>query len=128
MVLTVGFAGINLHQFLSSYKYIQDKISELKDLVQDDRDVRGLNLVSLVFYFILPTIYLIILAKARFFSTGVMLVLSKFMVTAALGMWTQKRVFTEPGYTKRIHLLGKIDNFLNILVSVVIAYVLLFPL
>ncbi len=128
IVLTVGFAGLNVHQLLSPYEYVKGKIAELNDLVKDEGDIKGFNVVSMIFYFIVPAIYLFVLTKAEFIITGILILCSKFIISAALGLWTQKRIFTEIGYTKKIHLIGKVDNFLNIMASVAVAYLLIFPL
>jgi hypothetical protein len=128
IILTVGLAGLNIHQLLSSYEYIREKISELHELIRDEAEVRGLNWISLTFYFVIPAIYLFILLKADFFTTGIIVLSSKFLLSAFLGIWTQKQIFTEVGYTKKIHLIGKVDNFINVLASIAVAYFLLFPI
>ena len=128
IVLTVGFAGLNVHQLLSSYEYVKGKVAELNDLIRDEGGIKGLNTVSLIFYFVIPALYLFALTKANFFITGIVLLCSKFAVSAVLGLWTQKKIFTDVGYTKKIHFMGKIDNFLNVMASVAVAYLLIFPL
>jgi uncharacterized membrane protein YiaA len=128
MVLTIGLAGINIQQFLSSYNYIKRKISEFNDLMEDEGSQSSLNVVSLIIYFVIPVIYLIMLTKANFFFIGILLLLSKFIISAILGFWTQNRILSQQGYTKTVHLLGKFDNLLNIVTSMAVIYLLLFPI
>lgn len=126
MILTIGFAGLNIHQFLASYEYIKNKVNEFKSIIKDDKDLNSLNWVSYIFYFILPALYLIILTKASFSYMSILLLGVKLFLSGMLGLWTQKQVFIKPDYSKSLHYLGKADNFLNIGVFFLVAYLLIF--
>ena len=128
MVITVGFAGLNIHQFMSSHEYVQEKIREFREFVLQEGDFSRINAVSLFLYFFMPAGYIYILFLAGFFTAGLILLITKFIVSAFLGFWMQKRVLADFGYSRKLHLLGKCDNLFNIAMAGGVAYFLIFPL
>ncbi len=128
MVFTVGFAGLNIHQLMASYDYVKEKVKEFKSIVQEESDTFRVNSVSILFYFIIPSLYLFILLKANFFITGLIFLASKFFLSAILGIWTQKRILSGNNYSKTVHMISKCDNLLNIIISSVVIYLLLYTI
>jgi hypothetical protein len=128
MVITIGFAGLNIHQFMSPYDYVQKKIREFREFVSSEGNVSRINTVSFLIYFFFPAAYLFILFKAGFFTQGLFVLITKFAISAGLGLWTQKKVLADSGYSRRLHWLGKFDNFFNIVIAAGVAYLLIFPL
>ncbi|MBF0432164.1 MAG: hypothetical protein HQK83_12845 [Fibrobacteria bacterium] len=127
MVFTVGFVGLNVHQFMASYEYVKVKINEFKGLVQEENDASRVNFISYLFYFAIPALYLFVLNMADFFILGLILLSLKFVFSALLGVWNQKRILSDHPYSKTVHLVSKCDNLINIFVSFAVVYILLFP-
>ncbi len=127
MALTVGFVGLNLHQLFSPYKYVKGKIVEFSKFVKETGDKTSLNIMSLLFYVLVPGVYLILLAKAEFFNLGMLAIGLKFLVTASFSYWVQKNMILNGQYPRWIHVLSKSDNILNVIFSAAVAYFLIFP-
>ena len=126
VVLTVGIVGLNLHQFFSSYAYVREKVAEFKGFIEENESTTGVTLVSGIFYLFLPGVYLLILFKAQFFTTGLQIVTMKFIISGLWAWWVQKRILSQYGYSRWIHLVSKSDNIVNIGFAAGVAYFLIF--
>ncbi len=126
-ILAVFFAGMNLHQLTSSYAYLSGKIEEFRLAMKDEPGVARLGTLSMIFYFAMPSAFLLLLRQAEIPVYALAVLAGRFLMTAWVGLWTEKAILSEgPGYTPAKHSVGKVDNGLNILASVWIIWMLVF--
>jgi hypothetical protein len=124
-VLTVLYAGLNVHQLTSSYAYITEKTDEFRAVLAESDGIPALVRLNLFFYGVLPVAYLAVL-KVSEMRTGVILALAaKFACTAAMDIRSERRILAGGEYTSFQHALSRIDNILNLLASAAVLCALL---
>jgi len=126
-VITVIYAGMNLHQLTSSYAYLLDKIAQMRALLDQSEAVPRLFGLNLFFYVVLPGIYLILLRAASLQTEALVLLAAKFAVTAVMDIRAERRILDGRGYTLSQHKLSRIDNVLNLAAAAAILYLLFHP-
>jgi hypothetical protein len=113
-VLTVIFAGMNVHQLTSSYAYLVAKAEEFRVAVSEENGLPRLARLNIIFYVALPFTYLALLRFASLETKFIALLALKFIVTASLDLWVEKRILTGGEYTLAQHYMSRADNVLNI--------------
>ncbi len=128
IIVTVIFAGLNLHQLTLSYAYFSERIAEIKKVMDGGEELSRIRWASIVLYFVLPGIYLLLLYFAQIAPVLLLAGVAKFAATAGVGIYTEQTVFYGKGYNEKLHALGKFDNALNALYSVAVLYSLIRPI
>jgi hypothetical protein len=124
-VLTVLYAGLNVHQLTSSYAYITEKIDQFRAALAESEGIPALVRLNLVFYVALPVAYLAVL-KVSEMRTGVIALLAlKFAFTAAMDILSERRILAGGEYTPFRHAVSRADNVLNLLACAGVLCVLL---
>ncbi len=121
IVVSVACIAINLHQFMQSYRQVQDQIEEFVEAVkQGEADESSLFWIHVVLYFVLPAAFLFVLLKAgiAYWVMGVLAI--KCILAGWFIHWQQSRLIAGEIYLNFHHLLSKFDNFGNILIFVFI--------
>jgi hypothetical protein len=113
-VLTVLFAGLNVHQITCSYEYLLDKIEEFKSAISEEGDLPRLARVNVFFYLVLPSLYLLLLKMSALTLPVLALLALKFLASASLGIWTEKSILAGNSYSPLKHNLSRLDNALNL--------------
>ncbi len=126
IVLTVIYAGLNTYQITNSYAYLLEKIAEFKALTLSKEAEGQMKNLGWIFYVILPLGYLILLYITQLKISLLVLCAVKFVMTAAMGWWTERSVFEASGYTRKKHVFNQVDNVLNLGMAVAIVYGLLY--
>ncbi len=127
-VITVLYAGLNLHQLTSSFASLLAKAEEFRLAVTADGGVPRLSRLNILFYVFLPFAYLALLRFSNIQPGILAVLLAKFLVTAVLDLWVEKSILTGRNFSITQHYLSRLDNLLNILAaSVVIRFLLVGP-
>src|SRR4051812_1479301 len=124
-VLTVFYAGLNLHQLTCSYHYLLAKTEEFREAVTGEGGLTRLARLNLFFYVIIPGAYMALLKISAVHAMALAALGIKFMLTAFLEIRTEKDIILGKGYTPGQHLLGRADNFLNIAAAGTVIYLIL---
>ena len=124
-VFSVVYAGMNLYQFTSSYAHLVEKIGEFREAAGGEEGRPRLARLNIVFYLLLPAGYLALCRGASLAVPFLVLMGAKFLASAALGLWTERGILDGPGYTPRLHWLGRMDNLLNLGIAGGVVYLLL---
>jgi hypothetical protein len=124
-VLTVLYAGLNVHQLTSSYAYIADKIDQFRAALAESEAVPALVRLNLVFYVVLPLAYLAVLKVSEMRSGVIVLLAVKFALTASMDILSERRILAGGEYTPFQHAVSRVDNILNLLASSAVLCVLL---
>ncbi len=126
-VLTVLYAGMNLHQLTSSYAYLLGKIDQFRALLAQTGGGSGLIRLNLLFYVLFPVAYLALLRVAAVEPWVLGLLTAKFAFTAWMDIRAERRIVAGLGYTPRQHTASKIDNVLNLIAAAAVIEVLVKP-
>ena len=126
-VLTVIYAGINLHQLTLSHAYLLDKIGELRKVMSESDMAPRLIRLNLVFYVAAPIAYLTLLRFSHVEHWVLALLAIKFSITATMDIRTERKIMAGEEYTHFQHRLSRIDNVFNLSAAAFIIYLLLVP-
>ncbi|HKP95844.1 MAG TPA: hypothetical protein VJ385_08820 [Fibrobacteria bacterium] len=135
-VLTVIYAGMNLHQLTSSYAYLSEKTEQFRAMLAESgpgRDpegpsgVAGLIRLNLVFYVVLPAAYLVLLKVSAVQPWALGLLALKFALTAFMDIRAERRIMVGGDYSPRQHAVGRVDNILNLAAAGGVIFLLLRP-
>jgi hypothetical protein len=125
IVITVIYAGMNLHQLTSSHAYLVEKIEEFRLALAEMEAAPRLMRLNLVFYVALPMVFLAVLHAASV-AEGILAALAiKFAVTAGLDIRSERRILAGLGYTPMQHGVSRLDNAVNLAAAAATAYLLL---
>ena len=117
VVLTVVYAGLNVHQLTSSYDHLNAKIEEFRKVLAESETAPGLIRLNLFFYLVLPLLYLILLRVAGVAEWALITLAMKFAVTAGLDVRSERRIIAGEAYTPMQHTVSRVDNVLNLLAA-----------
>jgi hypothetical protein len=126
-VLTVIYAGMNIHQLTSSYAYLLDKIAQVREFLDQSGAAPRLIRLNLFFYVLLPGIYLALLRAASMGTWALVLLAAKFALTAAMDIRAERRIVAGLGYTVLQHRFSRIDNIANLATAAAVLYLLFHP-
>ena len=126
-VLTVLYAGLNLHQLTSSYAYLLEKIAQFRAVLADSQGAAGLIRLNLVFYVAIPLAYLGLLRQAAIAPWVLGALALKFAFTAIMDIRAERRILAGGGYSPFQHAVGRIDNVLNLAAAAGVIRVLFGP-
>jgi hypothetical protein len=125
VVLTVIYAGMNIHQLTSSYGYLVAKAEEFRTAVTEEGGLPRLARLNIIFYVLMPFAYLALLRFSTVPSPIVAVLALKFMITGSLDLWVERRILTGQAYSLAQHYLSRVDNLLNIAAAMAVIRVLL---
>ena len=126
-VLTVLYAGLNLHQLTSSYAYLLEKIAQFRAVLADSKGAAGLIRLNLVFYVAIPLAYLGLLSQAAIESWVLGALTLKFAFTAFMDIRAERRILVGGEYSPFQHAVSRIDNLLNLAAAAGVIYALFRP-
>jgi hypothetical protein len=127
-VITVLYAGLNLHQLTSSFASLLAKAEEFRLAVIAEGGVPRLSRLNILFYAILPFTYLLLLRFSDIQAELLAVLLAKFFITAILDLWVEKSIITGRNFSITQHYLSRLDNLLNIAAAIaVIRFLLMGP-
>ncbi len=126
VVLTVIYAGLNIHQVTSSYEYLLSKAAEFRSILAEAEGIPKLARLNIFFYVVLPFSYLLLLSYTGLPNFIVVILAIKFITTALLDIWFEKRILTEKDYTITHHNISRMDNLLNIGAAVMILWIIVY--
>jgi hypothetical protein len=126
-VLTVLYAGLNLHQLTSSYAHLQGKIEQFRAALAQAQGASGLIRLNLLFYVALPIAYLSLLWVSRVEPWVLGLLAIKLAVTAAIDIRAERRIVANGEYTPMQHGLSRVDNAFNLAAAAGVVYQLIKP-
>ncbi|MDQ3000244.1 MAG: hypothetical protein M3Y08_03110 [Fibrobacterota bacterium] len=126
-VLTVIYAGINLHQLTLSYGHLLAKIAELRTIMAESEMTPRLIRLNLVFYVVAPIAYLTLLRVSHVEHWVLVLLALKFSITATLDIRVERKIMAGEDYTPLQHRFSRIDNVFNLSAAAFIIYLLLMP-
>ena len=124
-VLTVLYAGLNVHQLTSSYQYLITKADEFRKALKEEEGNGKVIRLNIVFYVVVPLVYLLLLHFSMVPVIYLALLAIKFSMTASMDVWVEKRILSGQNYTVVQHYLSRADNFLNIVAAVAVVRILL---
>ncbi|MDB5048883.1 MAG: hypothetical protein JWO30_1954 [Fibrobacteres bacterium] len=127
-VITVLYAGMNLHQLTSSYAYLSEKIEQFRALLAQSEGSSGLIRLNIVFYAVLPIVYLAMLRVSEVESRVLGALAIKFAYTAFMDIRAERRIMVGGEYSPRQHAFSRIDNVLNLAAAAGVIYVLMKPI
>jgi hypothetical protein len=127
VVITVLYAGLNLHQLTSSYVHLNSKIEEFRKVLAETETAPGLIRLNLVFYVVLPLLYLILLRVAGVAEWALIALAMKFAVTAGMDVRSERRIIAGEAYTPMQHAVSRVDNVFNLAAAAAVVTALLFP-
>jgi hypothetical protein len=117
-VLTVIYAGLNIHQLTSPYAYLVAKAEEFRLAVMDSGGIPRLARLNILFYVVMPFAYLALLRLSALQIKMVAVLAIKFICSAAIDIWIERSILTGKNYSLVQHYLSRVDNLLNLLASV----------
>jgi hypothetical protein len=127
IVLTVLYAGLNVHQLTSTHAYISEKVERFRAALAGSDGNPALVRLNLVFYVVLPLAYLAVL-KVSEMKTGALCALAaKFACTAVMDIRSERRILAGGDYTPFHHAISRIDNTANLAAAASILYLLFRP-
>jgi hypothetical protein len=126
-VLTVVYAGMNVHQLTSSYAYQSAKIVQFRALFAESGSTAGLVRMNLIFYVALPGTYLSLLRLSAVEARVLGIMAVKFACTAAMDIRAERRIIAGGEYTPAQHAASRLDNLVNLACAAGVIYVLLKP-
>lgn len=124
-VLTVLYAGMNVHQLTSSYDYLVIKSEEFRAAVTEEGGLPRLARLNIIFYVLMPFAYLVLLHYCAMPSPFIAILILKFMITGSLDLWVERRILTGRAYSLAQHYLSRTDNLLNLASAVAVIRLLL---
>jgi uncharacterized membrane protein len=127
VVLTVLYAGLNVHQLTSTHAYLNAKIEEFRKVLAETETAPGLVRLNLVFYVVLPLLYLILLRVAGVAEGALIALAMKFAVTAGMDVRSERRIIAGEAYTPMQHAVSRVDNVFNLAAAAAVVAVLLRP-
>lgn len=127
MVLTVLYAGLNVHQLTSSHAHLNAKIEEFRKVLAETGTgaAPGLVRLNLFFYVVLPLMYLILLRVAGVGEWALVALAIKFTVTAGMDVRSERRILAGEAYTPMQHAVSRVDNLFNLLAAAAVVWLLL---
>jgi hypothetical protein len=125
VVLTVLYAGLNVHQLTSSHAHLNAKIEEFRKVLAESQAASGLIRLNLVFYVGLPLLYLILLRVAGVAEWALIAMAMKFAVTAGMDVRSERRIVAGEAYTPMQHAVSRVDNVFNLIVAAAMVLLLL---
>jgi hypothetical protein len=123
-VLTVIYAGVNLHQLTSSHAYLSEKIEQFRAVLAQSDGATNLFRLNLVFYIALPAVYLALLRVSAVASWILGALILKFAFTAFMDIRAERRIMVGGDYSPRQHHFSRADNVLNLAAAAGIVYTL----
>lgn len=127
VVLTVIYAGLNVHQLTSSHAQLNVKIEEFRKVLAESETAPGLLRLNLFFYVVLPLLYLILLRVAGVAEWALVALAMKFAVTAGMDVRSERRIIAGEAYTPMQHAVSRVDNVFNLLMAAAVVLLLLRP-
>ena len=127
VVLTVLYAGLNVHQLTSSHAYLNARIEEFRKVLAESQAPPGLIRLNLFFYVVLPLLYLILLRVAGVAEWALIALAMKFAVTAGMDVRSERRIIAGEAYTPMQHAVSRVDNVFNLIVAAAVVFLLLRP-
>lgn len=127
IIATMVFLGFNIHQITQSFSTLNKRVKDAREFFAKEAP-RGWGALNFVFYVFLPSIYLYLAFKAEFAPLVLWGLLLKLAMSSTLGFFIQRQALFGKGYTKPHHVMGKVDNALNLATCSLIALLLIFPL
>lgn len=125
LVLTVIYAGLNVHQLTSSHAHLNAKIEEFRKVLAESETAPGLIRLNFFFYLVLPLLYLILLRAAGVAEWALIVMSMKFAVTAGLDVRSERRIIAGEAYTPMQHSVSRVDNVFNLLAASAVVLLLL---
>ena len=127
VVLTVLYAGLNVHQLTSSHAHLNAKIGEFRKVLAETETAPGLIRLNLVFYVVMPLLYLLLLRVAGVAEWALIALAMKFAVTAGMDVRSERRIIAGEAYTPMQHAVSRVDNVFNLIVAAAVVFLLLRP-
>lgn len=127
VVLTVLYAGLNVHQLTSSHAQLNAKIEEFRKVLAETETAPGLLRLNLFFYVVLPLLYLVLLRVAGVAEWALVALAMKFAVTAGMDVRSERRIIAGEAYTPMQHAVSRVDNVFNLLGAMAVVLLLLRP-
>lgn len=125
LVASVVLIGYNLSQILSSYEHVCKKVSDFKtaaaETKSEDKSVKQSNFLLIS---ILSTVYFLLNYFAGFDYWILGIIASKLMVTGFLSSAEVDLILKTGAISRKFFKIGKIDEFLNILLGLGVALIL----
>lgn len=125
-LITVLYAGLNIHQLTSSYNYMLEKANEFRMAIAEAGGDRRLVRLNLFVYVAIPVGYLALLRFSTFEGKFLTLLGLKFAITAGLDLWVESTLLSDREYSRIQHYCSRVDNLLNLAAAASIAHFLIF--
>jgi hypothetical protein len=124
-VLSVVYAGVNLHQLLAGYAQVREKAQMFSEIAAGQGGTFRLRLVRALFYLVAPLTYLYTMIGAGL--PGIFLVAAgaKFWMSSFAGIRTEHRLLRGQEYRPGDHLLARVDAALNITLAATAIWLLI---
>ena len=126
-VLTVLYAGMNLHQLTSSYAYLLEKIEQFRAVLAESQGASSLVRLNIVFYVVMPLCYLGLLSQSSVASWVLGALTLKFAFTAFMDIRAERRILAGGEYSPLQHAISRTDNVLNLAAAACVLYALFKP-
>lgn len=125
LVASVLMLGYSLYQVFTSYDALCEKIEEFKRLAKEsDSDESSIRLSNFLLTGVLSVIFVVLVYFADLAYWFVGLVLVKLLVTLLLSQLEVTHIF-RPKLDRRFFMLSKFDSFVNALVAIAVAVVVI---
>ena len=125
VVITVLYAGLNVHQLTSSHAHLNARIEEFRKVLAESETAPGLIRLNLFFYVVLPLLYLILLRVAGVAEWALIALAMKFAVTAGMDVRSERRIIAGEEYTPMQHAVSRVDNVFNLSAAAAVVLLLL---
>lgn len=124
LVASIVLMGYNLHQLVTSYKAICEKVKEFKSLAQESHSDEGAVKRS---NFILTGVLSLVFVALTYFSGlaywVVGLVFGKLALTMVLSQFELVQIFKEDSIRPSFYKLTKVDAAVNVLLGLFVAVI-----
>ena len=124
LVAALVLMGYNLHQLVTSYEAICEKVKEFKMMAQaNDSDERSVGLSNFVLTAVLSGAFVVLTYLSEMAFWVVVVVTLKMIVSMILSHLEIRQIFREDSIRLSLFKLTKVDSVFNVLTGLAVAVI-----
>ena len=124
LVAALVLMGYNLHQLVTSYEAICEKVKEFKMMAQaNDSDERSVGLSNFVLTAVLSGTFVVLTYLSEMALWVVVVVTLKMLVSMILSHLEIRQIFREDSIRPSLFKLTKVDSVFNVLTGLAVAVI-----
>jgi hypothetical protein len=124
LVAALVLMGYNLHQLVTSYEAICEKVKEFKMMAQaNDSDEKSVGLSNFVLTAVLSGAFVVLTYLSEMAFWVVVVVTLKMLVSMILSHLEIRQIFREDSIRPSLFKLTKVDSVFNVLTGLAVAVI-----